>query len=97
MVHHKSGKPSRFWERVGGKLFLTSEALEFRTHPMDWYAYRIRIPVREIECATPCKIGSLSRGLRVERKDGSFELFAFGAIFDRSSEWVDAIIRVRQG
>jgi hypothetical protein len=32
MVHYKSGRPLRFWEAVGGKLFLTNQVLEFRAH-----------------------------------------------------------------
>jgi hypothetical protein len=91
-VHYKSGNTFKFWEAVGGKLFLTNEVLEFRANPAEWWVYRIKIPLLDIRRASPCKIGLFPGGLRVEREDGTFELFTFGSAFDVSREWADAIM-----
>ncbi|HTU16779.1 MAG TPA: hypothetical protein VMG10_01850 [Gemmataceae bacterium] len=98
MIHYKSGRPLRFWEGVGGRLFLTNEVLEFRAHRGQAWVYRLTIPLGEIAAAAPTKIlGILPGGLRVERKDGSFELFTFGALRkDNDSEsWATAILAVQ--
>ena len=96
MVHYKSGNPLKFWEAVGGRLFLTNQVLEFRTFPAELFAYRIVIPLGEIRRARPCSLfGVIPGALRIERLDGSFELFNFGAAFDMSREWADAIIAFR--
>jgi hypothetical protein len=96
MVHYKSGTPLKFWEAVGGRLFLTNQVLEFRTFPAELFSYRLVIPLEEIRRARPCRIlGFISGALRVERYDGSFELFTFGAAFDVSREWADAIMDFR--
>lgn len=96
MVHFKSGTALKFWEGVGGKLFLTSHVLEFQAHAGQPWVYRIIIPLSEIRRARPVRILGLFPGaLRVEREDGSFELFNFGAPFDRSREWAEAIMEFR--
>lgn len=94
-VHYKTGNPYKFWEAVGGKLFLTNKVLEFRAGPAEWWVYRIKIPLQQIHDARPSKIGFVSGGLRIERDDGTFELFTFGATFDVSREWADAIMDFR--
>ncbi len=98
MVHFRSGRPLRFWEAVGGKIFLTNEVLEFQAHRGQPWVYRLTIPLSAIERAAPLKVLRLFRGgLRVERKDGSFELFTFGAFRkDNNSEgWASAIMAVK--
>ncbi len=96
MVHYKSGNPLKFWEAVGGRLFLTSEVLEFRSFPAELYVYRLIVPLREIRDAQACRILGFARGgLRIERHDGTFELFTFGAAFDISNDWAHAILRFR--
>lgn len=96
MVHYKSGNPLKFWEAVGGRLFLTNQALEFRTFPAELYTYQIVVPLREIRRASPCNVLGIIRGaLRIERRDGTFELFNFGAAFDMSREWAEAIMDFR--
>jgi hypothetical protein len=95
-VHYRTGNTWKFWETVGGRLFLTSAALEFRANSAEWWVYRIKMPLEEIRRAEPCAIGFLiPGGLRVERRDGSYELFAFGAAFDVSREWANAILAFR--
>jgi hypothetical protein len=94
ILHYKTGQPWKIWEGVGGKLFLTNEAVEFRTTPNELWIYRIRIPLIEISQVKPCKIGHLPGGLRIERMDGSFELFTFGAVFDVSREWAERIMEL---
>jgi hypothetical protein len=96
MVHYKSGNPLRFWEAVGGRLFLTNQVLEFRSFPAELYSYRLIIPLCDIRRAKPYSVlGFIAGGLRVERRDGSYELFTFGAAFDQSREWADAIMDFR--
>jgi hypothetical protein len=96
MVHYLSGNPYKFWEAVGGKLFLTNEFLEFRASPAEYWVYRVMIPLSEVRDARPCTIlGFIKGALRVERTDGSFELFTFGAAFDVSREWAHAILDFR--
>jgi hypothetical protein len=95
MVHFKSGNPYKFWEAVGGRLFLTNKVLEFRANPAEWWVYRIKIPLEAIRRATPCTIGLAAGGLRVERRDGTCELFTFGAASNVSREWAEAIATFR--
>lgn len=97
MVHYKSGRPLRFWESVGGRIFLTNEVVEFRAHQGQPWVYRLTIPLGDIADATPCKIlGVIPGGLRIERGDGSFELFALGYGKDNNSErWASAIRAVQ--
>jgi hypothetical protein len=95
-VHYKSGNPRRFWEAVGGQLYLSSDTLEFRSNSMEWWVYQIAIPLHDISRAAACKIGNAPGGLRIERKDGSVELFTFGAALNCSEEWV-AMIHERLG
>ena len=96
MVHYRSGNPWKFWETVGGRLFLTSDVLEFRANPAEIRPYRIVIPLREIRRARACALfGIIRGGLRIERTDGTFELFTFGAAFDVSRAWADAIEEFR--
>jgi hypothetical protein len=96
MVHYKSGNPLKFWEAVGGRLFLTNQVIEFRSFPAELYVYRVTIPLDDIRRARPCTVlGFITGGLRIERLDGTFELFTFGAAFDLSREWADAIMDFR--
>lgn len=98
MIHFKWGRPLRFWEGVGGRLFLTNEVLEFRAHRGQPWVYRLTIPLGEIVRVTPCKILSMfPGGLRVERRDGGFELFTFGALRcdNNSVSWASAIMAVQ--
>jgi hypothetical protein len=97
MIHFKSGRPHRFWEGVGGRLFLTNEVLEFRAHRGQFWVYRLTIPLGEIARVTSSRVrGVVCGALRVERMDGSFELFALGSL--RSSDnkrWASAIVAVQ--
>jgi hypothetical protein len=95
MVHYKTGRPLRFWEGVGGTLFLTNQALTFRAHKGQPWSYWVTIPIDEIANVKPCKILKIfSGGLRVDRRDGTFELFTFGAM-GNSRGWATAILAVR--
>jgi hypothetical protein len=94
--HYRSGNPYKFWDTVGGKLFLTSHVLEFRANPAEPFAYRLIIRLEEIRYAEPHRlVGVIPGALRIEREDGSFEIFTFGAAFDVSQEWADAILDFR--
>jgi len=96
MAHFRSGKPWMFWDSVGGRLFLTNDVLEFRANPAEPWAYKITIPLADIRRAAPCSIlGFINGALRVERMDGSYEIFTFGAAFDVSREWAKAIMEFR--
>jgi hypothetical protein len=96
MVHYKTGNAYKFWEAVGGKLYLTNKRLEFRAHGGQPWVYRLTIPLQEIRKATPVYILAIVPGaLRIERIDGTTELFTFGATFDVSLEWANAIIAFR--
>jgi hypothetical protein len=96
MVHYRSGEPLRFWDGIGGKLFLTNEVLEFRAHRGQHAVYRKTIPLGQIDGATPCRIlGFIPGGLRVGRVDGGFELFTFGA-HGNSPNWAAAIMAAKQ-
>jgi hypothetical protein len=96
MVHYKSGNQFKFWETVGGKLFLTDQVLEFRANPAEFFVYRLIIPLKQVARATPVRLfGIIPGALRIERHDGSFELFTFGAAFDLSVEWANAIMDFR--
>src|SRR5262249_39802410 len=96
MVHYRGGTPLKFWEVVGGRLFLTNQVLEFRSFPAEYFVYRLVIPLAEIVDAQPCRLlGIIPGALRVEREDGSIELFAFGAAFDVSVEWAREILDFR--
>lgn len=96
VVHFRSGKPWKFWETVGGRLFLTNEVLEFRANPLEVRPYRILIALREVRWAKPVALFGIVKGaLRIERMDGTHELFTFGAAFDVSREWASAIENFR--
>lgn len=96
MVHYRSGNPLKFWEAVGGKLFLTNRVLEFCSHAGQPWSYRLTIPLEQVREACPCRVlGLFPGGLRVERVDGTSELFTFGAAFDVSGAWADAILDFR--
>jgi hypothetical protein len=96
MVHFRTGSALKFWEAVGGRLFLTNQVLEFRSFPAEFFVYRLTIPLEQIVHAESYRLFGLIPGaLRVWRRDGSFELFTFGAAFDMSAEWADAILDFR--
>ena len=96
MVHYKSGLPLRFWDAIGGRLFLTKHVLEIRAHRGQHALYQMTIPLSEIVEASPCRIlGVFPGGLRVERIDGSVELFTFDVHGD-SPSWADAIVAAKQ-
>lgn len=96
MVHFRSGRPLRFWEGVGGKLFLTNQVLEFRAHRGQPWVYRVTISLSDIAGVRPCKIlGCFPGGLRVDLVDGRFELFTFG-IYGTSPAWAATIRAVRE-
>src|SRR5262249_26305603 len=95
MVHYKSARPTRFWEGNCGRLFLTNKALEFRTQGGQYYRYPLTVPLHEITQAAPCRIlWIFPGGLRVNRADGSHELFTFG-VRGNSPAWAAAIMAVR--
>jgi len=96
VAHYRSGATWKFWETVGGRLFLTNQVLEFRANPVEPWTYTIAIPLDQIRLAAPYNIfGFINGGLRIERLDGTFELFTFGAAFDLSQEWAHAIKKFR--
>jgi hypothetical protein len=95
LVHYKSGRPLWFWEAVEGKVFLTNQVLEFRAHRGQPFVYCLTIPLNEIAQALPCRIlGLFAGGLRIERFDGTVELFTFG-VFGDNAGWASAIMAAR--
>ncbi len=39
VVYYRTGRPLRFWEAAGGKLFLTTSRLIFKAHPDQPWAF----------------------------------------------------------
>jgi hypothetical protein len=93
-VHHRTGRAWRFWDAVGGKLYLTSSRLLFRAHPGQFWRYELVIPLAEVAKVQPCRVICVPRGLTVVRTDGTKELFACGPLEDLD-EWVSAVEVVR--
>ena len=93
-VHHRTGRPWRFWDAVGGKMYLTSSRLLFRAHAGQFWRYELVIPLSEVAEVQPCRVMHAPRGLTVVRTDGTRELFACGLLEDLD-EWVSALQVVR--
>jgi hypothetical protein len=96
-VHFKTGRPSRFWEAVGGKLFLTTHRVVFLAHRGQPWHYRLSIPLEEIASAETCKVArAFTGGLKVQTTAGNAEIFTFGAVRDLDADlWVDSIYQAR--
>jgi hypothetical protein len=93
-VHHRTGRPWRFWEAVGGKLFLTSSRLIFRAHAGQFWRYELAIPLSEVADVKPCYTAHVPKGLTVVRTDGTKELFACDP-WENVDEWVSALTVLR--
>jgi hypothetical protein len=90
--HFQSGRLLRSWVTVGGNLFLTNRVLEFRAHKGNFWVYTILIPLADIGRVIPCRLLRVfPGGLRIERFDGSSELFTLGVQADNAS-WARAIM-----
>jgi hypothetical protein len=55
MVHYRTGRPLRFWEGIGGRLFLTNQTIEFRAHRGQPWVYRLTIPLADVAQASTYK------------------------------------------
>jgi hypothetical protein len=94
MVHYKGGNPSRTWEGVGGKLFLTSQRLVFLAHRGQPWHYQLYLPLADILTVEPCDAGpGVPGGLAVLLAGGRREVFSWGALrFEDADEWTDDVM-----
>ena len=99
VVHFKTGRPHRFWEGVGGKLFLTNQRVVFLAHPGNIWHYRLFIELEQIARAEDFLLfGGLRGAVRLVLTDGKEELFNFGPVRDLTAErWAAAVLLVRYG
>jgi hypothetical protein len=94
IVHYRNGSPWRFWEAVGGKLFLTSSRLIFRVHAGQPWRYEVVIPLAEVIGVSRCSMPGLATALVVRCADVADELFGVG-VLESADEWVSAISVLR--
>jgi hypothetical protein len=83
------------WVRIIGRLFLTDQVLEFRASPGQGSVEILVMPLRTIRGARAICVFMVSNDLRVERCDGSFEVFHFSAFSNSAREWAQAIMEFR--
>lgn len=87
MVHYRTGRPSRFWEAVGGKLYLTNQRLVFLAHRGQPWHYELSLALDAIVQAETCLIlDHIPGGLRVLTAAGEEELFTFGAVHELEAD-----------
>lgn len=76
LLHHG---PANHWkgaESVGGKLFLTSKRLRFRSHKLNVQSHDESYPVADIVDVEPVRtLGIVPNGVRVSLRDGRQERF----------------------
>jgi hypothetical protein len=97
LVHYRTGQPARFWDGVGGKLFLTTQRLIFVTHRGQPWCYTLSLSLAEIANADTYQLfNSIPGGMRVTTSEGRKELFTFGAIRELEADrWAAAILLAR--
>lgn len=75
-------------EGVGGKLFLTSKRLRFRSHKMNFQAHDESYPIEAIASVEPSSsLGIIPNGLLVHLRDGRRERFVVAG----RGDWVSSI------
>jgi hypothetical protein len=97
LVHFRTGRSWRFWDAVGGKLFLTDRRLLFLAHRGQYWHYRLSIPLGQIANAEPAAVfGGIPGALRITLVDSKQELFTFGAVRGLEADrWAAAILLAR--
>jgi hypothetical protein len=97
LVHCRTGRPARFWNAVGGKLFLTTHRLIFVTHRCQPWCYTLSLSLGKIAGADTCQLFETIRGgMRVTMTGGKKELFTFGAVRELEADrWAAAILLAR--
>ena len=75
-------------EGVGGKLYLTKEALIFVSHKLNIQNHELLIPIEEIASYSLSKnLGIVPNGLTINKKDGVSEKF----VVNNRKAWVEKI------
>lgn len=75
-------------EGVGGWLFITPELLFFKSHNVNIQSHELSIPISIIKSVIPCKLLTFSKtGLRIEKTDGTLEMF----VVNNPNEWASRI------
>ena len=97
IVHFRTGRPSRLWEAVGGKLVLTSHRLVFLAHRWQPWCYRFALALDDVARTEASELlGGIPGGLRIITNSGTQELFTFGAVRELDADfWAAAILRTR--
>lgn len=96
IVHYRTGRTTRFWEAVGGRLYLTNRRVVFITFRGQWWSYRISLKLDSILRAETCPIlNTFAGGLCLTTAEGK-DLFTFGAVRELEVErWAAAILLAR--
>ena len=75
-------------ESVGGKLYLTKEALIFVSHKLNIQTHEMVIPIEEIASYALCNnLGFVPNGLTIYTKSGRSEKF----VVNKRKVWVEKI------
>lgn len=92
LIHQGAANHFMGLEGVGGWLYLTDQALRFKSHQVNIQRHEVTIPVCEISEAIPCRTaGIFPNGLRVTTKDGRSERF----VLNGRRKWSSAITRAK--
>jgi hypothetical protein len=84
-VHHGPANHYKGFEAVGGRLFLTSKRLRFRSHKLNVQSHDESYPVDIIISVEPARtLGVVPNGVLVHLRDGRHERFVVGG----RAEWV---------
>jgi hypothetical protein len=85
IVHHGPANHYKGFEAVGGRLFLTSKRLRFRSHKLNVQSHDESYPVDIIISVEPARtLGVVPNGVLVHLRDGRHERFVVGG----RAEWV---------
>jgi hypothetical protein len=97
IVHYRTGRMSRVWDAVGGKLVLTNRRLFFLAHRGQPWRYRVVVPLGEVAAvASSLEAGTFPGLLQVTTTQGKEETFTFGAVRELEADrWAAAILQAR--
>jgi len=90
VLHHGPANHFKGIESVGGKLFLTSRRLRFRSHALNVQAHDESFPLADIATVEPTRtLGIVPNGIRVTLRDGRRERF----VVTGRATWVAQLLR----
>jgi len=92
LIHQGGANHFMGVEGVGGWLYLTDQALRFKSHEVNIQRHELTIPLCEIAEVSPCRtIGIIPNGLRITARDGRSERF----VVSGRRKWTGTIAKAR--